>query len=174
MEQRANMNQTHNKQYNVQPQKQQPKPGNTEVCTIVADALAFLHNSIIQYIPIMVTGDKISLSDAIKKISQRMRFKNSIPTNYAILQLLMRLNEYAAESEDAFDEERTPSIPRSKGNVDYTLKNIWVTWAKAIEEEEQKQSDWQELDWNPYSGMVEGLDKLITRIWHKHFDVKNM
>lgn len=148
----------------------------TELRMIVVDAFKFLDQkkNFLDYIPFFVAGDKNNLNDSINKISQRMRYKNSIPTNYAILQLLMRLNEYAAESEDAFTDERTPSIPRSKGNVDYTLKALWVKWAAAIEDEQQKQSDWQDLEWNPYAGMVEALDLLITRIWHKHFDVKNM
>ena len=122
----------------------------------------------------MVAGDKDALNDVIRKISQRMRYKISTPTSYTVLQMLMRLSEYAAESEDAYQQDRTPSIPRSKGNTDYTLKYIWLTWARAIEEEQSNQHDWHELDWNPYAGMVEGLDRLITRIWHKHFDVKNL
>lgn len=145
-----------------------------DIRAVVKDAFFFLNTGFTHYIPVMVNGDQQNLKKVIRKISQRMRCKMSIPTTYAALQMLMRLNEYAAEAEDAYHEDRVPIFPRPCGNTDYTLKCIWVIWNRAIEDEANQQKSWQELDWNPYAAMVEGLDKLISHIWHKHFDVKNL
>lgn len=142
-----------------------------ELRIVVMDAFTFV-NKLSVYIPVLLQeSDHVTI---IKAISMRMRQKLSRPTIYAALQILMRLSEYADETEDAYSEDRSPRIPRSRNHVDYTLQLMWVQWAKTIEAERTTAADWQEDDWNPYESITQALDDLITHIWAKHFQVKDL
>lgn len=142
-----------------------------ELRIVVIDAFSFV-NKLSVYIPVFL--QEPDHATIIKAISMRMRQKLSRPAIYATLQIIMRLSEYADETQDAYAEDRTPRIPRSRNHVDYTLQLMWVQWAKLIEAERNATADWKEHGWNPYNEITSALDDLITHIWAKHFHVKDL
>lgn len=147
------------------------KANGEEIRAVVMDAFKFT-SKLSAYIPVFLREP--DHETIVRAISLRMRQKLSRPAIYATLHILMRLSEYADESEEAYSEDRTPSIPRAKNHVEYTLHLMWVEWAKTIESERDQESDWKAADWNPYSEVTGALDALITHIWAKHFHVKDL
>lgn len=140
---------------------------NEEVQEVVLDALHFV-NSLSSFIVIFLNEDDDNI--AINTISQRMRGKLSKPVIFSALQMIMRLSEFAEESKNAFEQDRNPGLPIVKSHVDYTMRVIWIKWVEQMTK--YNDSQWSSVTNNPYENIWNGLEKLSTRIWRKHFNVK--
>lgn len=139
---------------------------------VIIDAFGFI-DVMSSYVPIFI---KEPNHEAITiAISMLMRRKLSRATIYATLQILMQLSEYLDESKFAFDEERTPGLPKPKNHLDYTIYSVWKDWVKIIESEQEVEMEWNTAaEHNPYTTVTEAIDQLISRVWEYHFNVKDL
>jgi hypothetical protein len=113
-----------------------------------------------------VTPNNIS-----KKVIKQMRTKLSTPECFAVLQMLYRLMDYASETAIAKEEDRKPILGKSRNDVDYTMKQIWISWVRKIEENTNKVWNY-DPSWNPYVKMEEVLMACVNRIETKILEIE--
>lgn len=140
-----------------------------QVREVVHHALIFV-NKLDKFLPDFLESPE----QPVPQISQKMRQKLSRPTIFAALQILMRIQQFADETETAYDEERDPGLPYPKGHLDYSVRKLWQSWKNTVQTLQDQKMDWKPVDWNPYTNVSVGIGRLVSRIWSKHFNVEGL
>lgn len=136
---------------------------------VTMDALKYVDKLSI-YVPAIMTEE--SPTPVVRVISGMMRRKLSKPITFAVLQLLMRLSDFAEEAQNAFADERRPMYPKSVCDLDYTIRLVWKNWVSIITKEKERLADWNQPGWNPYTDIHDAFNELIGHLWSKHFLIK--
>lgn len=139
-----------------------------EVREIIINALRFTKR-LESYLAVFLREDDDRI--VIRSISQDMRRKLSAPTNYTVIQILMRICDLAAEHASAFEEERSPMLPRPKKHLDYTITHMWEKWADTIMSTYET-TPFVPPDCNPFADVHDSLTRLVQHVGYKHFNLE--
>lgn len=144
----------------------------SEIREIAVDAVRYVNQMGDKLIPLYIHHeDKEKVN---RDMSRRIRKDLSHPVAYAVLQVLMRLADFADETDEAAEQLRDAVLPKPKCDLDYTARWIWARWGEQVAKLKEDQASWHEPGWNPYGEVSVGLDHLISHIWSKHFLVEDM
>lgn len=96
-----------------------------------------------------------------KKIYQKMICDLPDPEYVAVLQILSRFQLYAQSEANALAQSRKVLFPRSKTNLDFTLRQMWVRKCQT-ELNKIRLLDEENEDVNPYDDFLRGLGPLLA------------
>ena len=115
-----------------------------------------------------------SISDLIKNVFDFYRLNYSIPKIFCILQILKRFSEFFKVDSNNFENitNNLLKYPKTKSNLDFTIKKIYIEFRKDLNVQIQKNIDFEDFDWNFYSEINNVLIKMIKRISKLQFGIK--
>lgn len=134
----------------------------------VLEALQYVCKTLVKIAPSSVTGSSNCKEDA-RSVLLDMRRKLPEATRFICLQMFVRLQAFARESDQAFHEERKPDLPSPRTDVDYTMRVIWNKLKKIVEAKYIAKADWKPVTWNPYHDLhrsIATISKYVAQREH--------
>ena len=134
----------------------------------VVDALRYTDRTLKKLAPAAVAASRDPRNDA-NTISLDMRRSLPEATRFLSLQIFRRLAGFAAEAEQAFEDDRKQLLPAPKNDVDYTVRVIWKGLDRQVLDMYAAKADWKPDTWNPYGDFGRAMAVLVAFIERKHF-----
>lgn len=102
-------------------------------------------------------------------IVRRMRVRLPVPAVFAAIKVFDRVLLLARESRDSYDSDRPTRIPKVSGDVDFTVRNIWLRVAQRVDRRAAREFGW--LEGRPWHAICQLLERLIQRAQDSFFGV---
>lgn len=131
--------------------------------TSVVTALRFVDGFVANFNDQVLYMQTVDFDEIARDLHRRMRTELPVPSIYCTVRILQRLVKFAGLQRDALENERTLKLPGTKTDVDYTVKKIFVDWNGKVQVYMNQNSDFNELNWNPWSRLHDGLDSVVKK-----------
>lgn len=139
------------------------------ICSSVVKSLQFVDGYLADFNDQVLYSETVDHVHLARDLHRRMRTQLPVPSIYCALKVLQRLAEYGELQRDAMDDERTVKLPKSKTDVDFTVKQIFKTWNEKVNTFLNQHQDFNELGWNPWKTLVETLDVVVKHNFKAFF-----
>lgn len=110
---------------------------------------------------ILHTQETRTLEEMSMQLHRRMRRTLPVPTIYTSLMILARLAEFARMQQDALENEELVALPKTKNNVDFTVKKIFKAWNKQVSKFTSSNSDFKENGWNAWGEVTLAIEAVV-------------
>lgn len=136
----------------------------TEIKESIVKGLQFTSS----YIPdltdsVLHLSEPRPLEDVAAALHKTMRRTLPVPVIYTSLKIMMRLVEYAKLQQEALDNEVPVQFPKTKNNVDHTVKRIFRAWNQQVSKYCNSNSDFKENGWNPWTEVINTVETVAKR-----------
>ena len=134
----------------------------------ILNGMIFADAYISDFTETVLYTETIDSKEMAKLLHMKMRTRLAVPSIYATIKILERLVDIASIHADSVNGESKSVLPKTKTHVDHTVKKIFKNWNRKVDAYINRNSDFNEIEWNPWLKIIEIL-KYITEYNGKAF-----